>query len=470
METKKKIYVLEEHKDKLIGVLEKIVSVVVSTMGPAGKNCILYDGEQLPRITKDGVTVAEFLQFDDSFEEAINKIIKETARKTGEKVGDGTTTSTLLACELISLILQKEENDIKNNLKIAKKEIDLVIKNIKSSLLELNVFDDETINILRAIVNLSSNGDKEVTNLIIDIVEKIGADGIIDVTEGLGEETFTEIQDGMLIESPAHVTHTIEVDKPYIVLVSSTIEKGHQIKSCMQLAASTYKEVPGSSFIIVAKEFSKEVRNYVTFNNRRNVHDVYLAESDGFASNMLEILDDMARLLNCKILSTDIQSDFGLQNIKIKHVAQIKSATISPQQTVLYNDIFLTEETSEIKKNLVSRVSELKKSGADKIGEITQLERRLTKFSKSAKIIVGGSTDAEKGERKDRVEDAVQALRSAINGGVVPGGGYTLYDASKELAKFSIVKSVCQKPAKILSDGIDYDISAIFDSRKVMDF
>jgi len=458
----------KEYQEKLIDTLNAISDTVSSTLGPNGKTCILYSGDVTPHVTKDGVSVAEFIQFKDHFQEAINKIVKETARKTGEKVGDGTTTSILLACELTKKILNNG-NDTQQTLRTVEASIIEVIKLLEDNTIALDIFDAETLDTLQAIIYLSSNGDIDITESIMDTLRKIGADGVLEVAISNNETTHVEVHEGILIEAPAHINKTTSVQKPLVTLVSSPIEKVHEFKSCMELAFDVFQKNK-QSLIVVAKEFSKEVQNIVTINNMNNKFSMFLVESDGFATNMYEILDDMTSLLDCKILSTDSSSPFGLQNITLEHCStKVVSATISTQQTVLHGDEFLTEDNIDTKNNLISKIAVLKQSGENKLGEIRNLERRLSKFAKSATIYVGGFTEAEKLEKKDRVDDAVKALASAINGGIIPGGGYSLYTYSKDVAS-EIVRDVCTTPAKLLSQNLDVDILEIFEQGKVMDF
>lgn len=467
----------EQYKTLLLDTLDEISSTVSSTLGPNGKTCILYNGDTIPHVTKDGVTVAEFIHFSDPFKEAINQIVKETARKTGEKVGDGTTTSILLACSLADRIIRASskpnstlgKRHILDILEEVETSIDKVIDGVRKDTIKLDLFDDNTIDILKSVIYMSSNGDNELTGIIADILMKIGPDGIIDVKESNNELTSVNILEGLMLETPTSVVKTINIEKPYIVLVSTGIEKVHQIKSLLQIALNVYTE-HGKSIIVVAKEFSKEIQDVVTINNRSNRTSVFLVESDGFANGLLTILDDMASLLNCKIMSTDNMSEYGLQNITVNHMSNnVLFATVSPNQTILQSDKFLTEENIETKKLIISEIAELKRVGESKIGEISFLQKRLSKFSKSATIYVGGFTDAERLEKKDRADDAVKALEAAVNGGIVPGGGYTIYKNSKS-AGSNIVKNVCKIPAKLLSQNVNVDIFNIFDNNKVMDF
>ncbi len=472
----KKNYILAEHIQDIKDVVQEISNIVTSTMGPMGRTNILFNGIGTPHVTKDGVTVAEFLKYDEPFKETINRIIKETARSTGHKVGDGTTTSILLATELIMkmLPLLNQRSNIRESLEILQHDIKEVTGNINKLKKDLSNFDsDEVLKILKSVVNLSSNGDTEVVNLIMGIIEKIGPNGLIDVVEVPGEDTYTEIQDGMLIEAPAYVTSVVDVSKPYIAIVANSIEKVHEFKTFMVLANRLYLE-EHANIIVIAKDFSQEIQNIVTINNRNNKFKVYLAESDGFGFTALDILDDMAMLLKCKVLSTDQTSPFGLQNVELGHLAKVKSATLAPGHTILYNDLFLDEEAKEIKEVIEFKIAELKRTSADSVGELQQLQRRLNKFSKSASIKVGGMTEADRKERKDRIDDAVQALNSAVNNGVVPGAGYALYIAAKPLHDESNLKNICELPFYALCKNAEIEgvttILESYDKGNVIDF
>ena len=458
-----------KYREKLVETLETISSTVSSTLGPNGKTCILYDGDVIPHVTKDGVTVAEFIKFKDYFQEAINRIIKETARKTGETVGDGTTTSILLACKLTEAIL-KQDGNILQVLSETDTSIKIVIDKLRAATYHVDTFNDSnTIDILRGIINLSSNGDVEITKTIVDILNDVGPDALIDVIISNNEVTHVDIKEGMSIISPAHVNKSHNLKEPYVVLVSNAIEKGHQFLSCLKLSMELYASSV-RPMIVIAKEFSKEIQDLVSVNNRGGRVSIFLVETDGFAMGMFEILDDMAALLNCKIMSTDAASDYGLQNVTLAHLSKIVvSAVVTPQHTVLQSNLFLTPENLEIKQSIINEIIKIRQVGENKTGEFRQLEKRLAKFSKSATIYVGGFTDAEKAEKKDRVDDAVKALASAVNNGVIPGGGLSLYLAGSE-SKSEIVKEVCKIPGILLSQNYSVDICKIFDTGSVMDF
>ena len=414
------------------------------------------------------------MRFDDPYAEAINRVIKETARKTAEKVGDGTTTSILLAVETMVHILTHSSEDISKALEQLVSDAKIIKNYVNTKKTDLiNFEDDRVLEILKSIISISSNGDEEVVNTLMEVLEKIGPNGLIDVTTSRGEITTTSIQDGVLIESLAHVHNTLEIKLPYVALVANKLEKVHQVKTLLLLANRLFTN-DGSGIIVVAKEFAKEVVDVININNRNMKTAVYLVEVDGYANNMLDILDDISLILNCKVLSIDSSSPYGLQNVAVDHLGQAGSAIITPQQTVIYPGVEMSEDALNIKKELEESIQYLKSTGEDRAGEIRQLEKRLTKFSKSATIRVGGYTDTAKIELKDRVEDAVQAIHSAVNNGVIPGGGMVLYKASNWLGDTALGHA-CKVPAMKLNNSIaphSFDLDIIYDKdeEKVIDF
>ena len=434
---------------KLVTTLEEISNTITQTLGPNGHTAILYDGSTIPHVTKDGVTVAEFLKYDDPFKESINSIIKETARRTGQDVGDGTTTSVLLACFLASKALTYQ-GDIQELLRTIEADIRDVIAYIERVRVELDITSDEVFEILGNIINISSNGDTEVTELLLDVIHQIGVDGLIDVVLANNSDTTVSIRNGMLIEGPAMLVHKpITIGDAHVVLVSGGIYKVHEIKTTLELA-NKLLITKGLPTVIIAKEFGKEVQDIVLANNRNKKLEMYLVETDGFGPGMLEIMDDMATVLKCKVLSTDNTAPLALQNIDLEDLGFIKGGVISPNSTVLYPEDELDEVALEVKDSILAHIRAIKEHGEERVGELRHVEKRLSKFTKSATIYVGGVTDAEKIEKKDRVDDAVHALYSAIKGGVVPGAGSTLYRAAGILELSDLIAELCKLPATIL--------------------
>jgi len=430
--------------EKLRSVLEEISSIIGGTIGPNGRTAILYNGSAIPHVTKDGVTVAEFLKFDDPFKEAVNAIIKETARRTGQDVGDGTTTSILLACYLAAAVL-KYEGDKKKLLHKLDVDLRTVIDYIQRIKKDLDITSEEVREILDNIVFISSNGDEDITILVMDAVDKIGVDGLIDVVLSGKSDTYITTRQGMLIEAPAMlIPRPVEIGEAQVILVAGKVLKVHEFTSTLQLAYNT--KLPT---IVIADEFSKEIQDIVLANNRQNKIEMYLVESDGFGPGALEILDDMATVLKCKVMSTDNTSPFSLQNIDVSDVGIVRGATISPNSTVLYPSEELDDIAKEVKDSIIAHIHAIKEDGESRPGELRHVEKRLAKFTKSATIHVGGLTEAEAIEKKDRVDDAVHALHAAIKNGVVPGGGSTLYRAA-DLVETDLFVKLCKLPAETL--------------------
>jgi len=437
--------------ERLIAILREISDTITGTLGPNGYTAILYDGGNVPHVTKDGVTVAEFLKYDDPFKEAINSIIKETARKTGQDVGDGTTTSILLACKLATSVLNYTGNR-KELLKRLSVEVGIIQDFIQNAKVSLDITDKNTFDVLESIINIASNGDKDITELLIDVVGTIGIEGLIDVVISNNTDTFVNVRGGMLIEAPAMLVHrTVTLDKSKVLLIAGSVFKVSEFKSTMTLAREILLKT-GKSLVVVAKEFSKEIQEVVNANNRLKNFSMYLVETDGFGPGMLEIMDDMATVLQCKVLSTNNTSPFALQNVVASDLGDLAGAVINTNSTVLYPLYDLDEVALEVKESILEHIHTIKSKGEGHVGELRHVEKRLSKFTKSATISVGGYTEAEKLERKDRVDDAVHAISAAIRGGVVSGAGSTLYRAS-QLAIHPILVDLCKLPAQTLHEN-----------------
>jgi chaperonin GroEL len=449
----------KEVKDKLLRILNKINSTVISTMGPNGNTAVLFDGINSPHITKDGVSVSEFLNFKDPFEQAINLIVKETARKTAKTVGDGTTTSILLAISLIKSIFAVSKNHTSRiqHLKSVKKDIDIIIDFIKRNTINVN-----SRNIVDAVANISSNGDTEVTDIIAHAIDKIGFEGILEVEESESHQTTVHITDGMSMYTKAHVYKTEELYKPQVVLCSDKISNISSIKSLLKIANSVKTQRDGS-IILIAKEFTKDIVDIIYRNNAMNLTSLFLVEADGFAHTFYDIMDDMSIILNTKVLTTDVNSaNLSIMNLQ-EDLSVVDKAIISPNQTVLLKDKMLEDnmDALERKKLILSKIEKIKSSGDSKTGELSQLKKRLSKFNKSATIRVGGFTESAMKEQKDRIDDAVQAVSSAIRSGVVPGAGYILYKAwVEEKLKFSSshMETLCKSPINVLIKDTELNI------------
>ncbi len=468
-----RIYKVDNNIDQMIRVLEEIQNIITSTLGPSGATSILYNGGYIPHVTKDGVSVAEFLKYDDPLSETINRIVKETARKTVETIGDGTTTSILLATTLTIYLLRNYPNLNKRRLFIETLEslIEKVLHDISSEKTLLTIFDDDSvISTLTSIAKISSNQDSEIVETISSVLKEIGPNGLIDVQQTNGEGISADIKSGVFFESKTSAIIREDLSNISIVLVENSIDKLHEFKRFMEYAHGKYKESK-TSFIVVAKEFSLEIQNIVMINNKRGNFKVYLVENDAFGYTALEILNDVADIFEINTLSTNPNDVNSIQNLTSSNIGSVEKATITPSSLVLYTH-GLSEKALKTKEELENKLNDLKSSGTASVGELSALTKRLAKLSNSALIRVGGATDVEAKEKTDRMEDAVKAISSAVNNGVLPGGGTVLYKISKTINN-NAIKTMLEAPAKVLLKYSDIDLDAldgIIESGNVYDF
>ncbi len=414
----------------LIGeVVREFTDTVSSTLGPGGRTVIIGDSSaQVPHVTKDGVTVAESIHYDDNFRESIVALLKESARKTAEEVGDGTTTSTLLAGKLIELgilCLPKVKN--RRNFFIGMKDYGDRIVDYLDDCKKLIVDDREMV---KNIVRISSNNDADVVELLSTIVDDIGADGLINVELIDSDETTVSISEGASIESNCIPIggNPSDLEDPRIVLIEGSVKDIHEIRTLLE-TLHTSKH----SAVIIAKDFSQDVIRNITVNNTKGTLKIDLVAAEGFGSHRLDILNDIATISGATIVSTDGSTEKLLRSFSQEFFGRLKKSVVTSRSAILvpYPEILDSQRTT-----IESTISELKASLLSPEfdeGMIRNVKRRLSKYNKVATISVGGFTQAEALERKDRIDDAVCAISSGINGGIIPGAGSVLYTASRKL-------------------------------------
>lgn len=416
-------------KSELLEVLNDFETSVIATFGPLGKTVIISTLEGIvPHVTKDGVTVSESIVYSDTLKNNIAALIKEAARKTSEEVGDGTTTATLLAINLIKESLNSIHSNMRSYLEGIDKAVDYVIECLQEDIKEIEMGSEE----MKAVINISSNNDLEITSLLTDITEKIGPHGIIDVKYGEGE-TNVIISNGAVIESNIVAYPDVNYIYEYnnrtdILLVEGVIEKVNEIKEVLKYAALGDK----TPIVIIAQGFSQEVHRVVNINNQNESCKVSLIEAEGFSTSRLQILKDIALITGAEILSTQGATPLDLRTFNSVHLGTVNGIVVNPHQIILYCDKALLE-SKEVLARKAQLIEEYEGSKITEtivsVGENSVLKRRLSKFVSLATIFVGGRTKAEQQEKRDRMEDAVAAISAAVNGGVLPGGGAALYRA-----------------------------------------
>lgn len=471
MKTGKKIIISnKENNSKLYQIIDNFTSVVSSTLGPGGKTVIIDKGDEVPHVTKDGVTVAESIHFTDPYADNIISLLKESARKTARDVGDGTTTSTLIAGELIKLgVTGLADKEVTN-----KREFFDGIMTYGNRIVEYLddskrlIIDDNDI--VKNIIKISSNNDDKIVELLGDIVDEVGTDGLINVVNSDSNETTVSLTAGALIEGN-NVTYPKTYVDARILLVEGALTDVSGIRNIL----SSTKDSP---LIIIAKEFSPSVINTVNTNNNREATDVGLIIAEGFGKNRLDILNDLALITNSTVVSTDGSTVYLLRDFSTDYLGYAKEVTIAQRESIIVpSDDILELSKNEINENIKTLKEKLDGDNKDP-GYIKTIKNRLSKYTKVATIKVGGVTEAEAIETKDRVDDAICAISSAVNGGVIPGGGIVLYEGAQKLKtqlnkRDDVSRSfilgartmliACTKPTRRIIENADIDFRVYVD-------
>lgn len=406
-------------------IVEEFCNAVVGTMGPGGKNVIIDQGDIVPLVTKDGVTVSESISYTDPYKNAIVSLIKEAARKTGNEVGDGTTTSTLLAKMLIIQGLDKLTGSI-NRYEFfeALDEASMIVTDyLNDSITEV----ENDHGILESIVKISTNSDEAITKLIMEAVDKAGADGIINVKKYDEPTTAVSVTDGASINSTVFIDQPTEYETADIVLVEGPITDVNDIVPILKHASLV------GNVVLVAKEFDERVLKVLQINRKQYKANVIAVEAEGFGNGRVEVLERLSHVTGATVLSSDKSTSTDVRDFSAVHAAAVSEVNINPSEVVFTPTRNIDpKEREQIVNDLKTRYNAAKVD-MNNTAKATQLKRMLSKYSNVATIYVGGTTEGEVVEREARVTDAVCAVSAAINGGVLPGGGRALECAIKAL-------------------------------------
>ena len=409
---------------KLQTGVEKISKAVVATLGPNGRNVVIAQkGGNLPTSTKDGVTVAKTITLKDPVENLGAQMVKQAAVQTGDSAGDGTTTSTLLAKELITegmMCLNNKHNAvaIKRGMEKASK---MVVDSLKTSSTEIS--SEEQI---KQVATISANNDEEVGNLIAAAMDKVGLEGVVTVEESKSYETTLETVEGMQFDrgykSPYFVTDNssmqAQLDEPYILLYDGKISA---VKELLPILESVSQQ--NKSLLIIAEDIDGEALAAMIVNKMRSILKCCAVKAPDFGERRTHILEDIATLTGGTLISK--QKGMRLDKITFDHLGTARGVTIEKDRTTIV-DGNGTEES------IKSRLEEIKDQidRAESNYAVEQLQQRLAKMAGGVAVInVGGFTETEMKERKDRVDDALHATRAALDEGIVPGGGTALLQA-----------------------------------------
>ena len=451
-----------ELKEKLLSGIEKLNQSVSSTLGPGGRTVLIREQSGEVKVTKDGVTVAKaFHKLEDDIEDLGAQLVKQVSIKSANEAGDGTTTSTLLATELVKAGL-KEIRQGSNAVEI-KNEIDKIVSEVVKEIKELatDISSEEQI---KQVATISGNNDPEVGNLISEAIDKVGRDGVVTIEESKSGETTLEIVEGMQFDrgykSPYFVTNNATMqsvlDNPYILLYDGRISTAQELLQVLTKANSENRPL-----LIIAEDIGDEALATLIVNKMRGIVQVCAVKAPDFGERKTLIMEDIAILTGGQVISKD--KGLKLDKLSTQQITQYlgstRLVTVSKEETTIIDgkgdEATLANRATEIKDQIDKATS---------FYEREKLQERLGKLIGGVAIIsVGGNSDIEIKEKKDRVEDALYATKAALADGIVPGGGATLYrvalnhrvESNNNVAiARDIVRAALQAPfKKILSNA-----------------
>jgi chaperonin GroEL len=444
-------------RGKLVTGIDKLSNAVTSTLGPNGRNVVISKPGEYPQSTKDGVSVAKAITLEDPIEELGVQLVKQAAIKTADVAGDGTTTSTLLAAEMVKAGLTHLNNGA-NAVEI-KRGIDTAVKSLVNILREDIAEDISSEEQLEQIATISANNDPEVGKLIATAMEKVGREGVVHIEESKSGETYLETVEGMQFDRgyKSHYfvtdnnTMTCTLDNPMILMADSRFTTVKELLPILEGVSNQNR-----SLLIIAEDIDSEALATLIVNKMRGTIKVAAVKAPDFGDRRKLILDDMAVLTGGQVFSSE--KGMKLDKFQWEWFGEARLVTITKDQTTI------VDGKGDVEK-IESRINELQSQieKANSSFEQEKLQERLAKFIGGVAIIhVGGNTESEMREKKDRVDDALHATKAAIEEGIVPGGGTALLQARDCFDHdggigAQIVYDVCSAPFKKILSNAGYE-------------
>jgi chaperonin GroEL len=451
----------QEARDNLRRGVHKLARAVRVTLGPKGRNVILQKSFGSPTVTKDGVTVAKEIDLEDTYENMGARMVREVASKTSDVAGDGTTTATVLAQAIFDEGLKAVVAGV--NAMYLKRGIDRAVSDVIDELKELSIpvkSKKETAQI----GTVASNGDSEIGQQLAGAMEKVGKDGVITVEEGKSLKTEVEWVEGMQFDrgylSPYFITDPqnmeAELEEPYILIHEKKITNVKDLLPVLEKVANS-----GKPLLIIAEDVEGEALATLVINKLRGTFKCAAVKAPGYGDRRKAMLQDIAILTGGQALFEDL--GIQLENVQLNDLGRAKKVLIDKDNTTLIEG---AGKTSDIKGRIDQIRRELENSTSDYDRE--KLEERIAKLSGGvAKVNVGAATESEMKERKARVEDALHAVRAAVEEGIVPGGGIALLRSSRKLKPrglshdeevgYNIVVRACRAPLTQIAENAGAD-------------
>jgi len=418
-----------EARAAMIRGVNILADTVKVTLGPKGRNVVMDKSYGAPRITKDGVSVAKEIDLEDKFENMGAQMVKEVASKTNDEAGDGTTTATILAQAIVKEGVKYVTAGM--NPMDVKRGIDAAVETVKDSLVASakKVKDSDEI---AQVGTISANGDKEIGTMIAKAMQKVGNEGVITVEENKGIETELDVVEGMQFDrgylSPYFITNsdkmTTELDNPFILLHEKKLTNLQPMVPLLEAVVQA-----GRPLMIISEDVEGEALATLVVNKLRGGLKVVAVKAPGFGDRRKAMLEDIAILTGGQVISEDL--GIKLENVKLDDLGSCKKIKVDKDNSTIVNG---GGKKSDIEARCASIKQQVEETTSDYDRE--KLQERLAKLAGGVAVIkVGGATEVEVKERKDRVEDALNATRAAVEEGIVTGGGCALLYAAQELDK-----------------------------------
>jgi chaperonin GroEL len=462
----KQVQFSTEAREKMLRGVNILANAVKVTLGPKGRNVIIQKSFGAPRSTKDGVSVAKEIELEDAFENMGAQLIREVASKTNDKAGDGTTTATVLAQSIVqeglkSVAAGMNPMDLKRGID---KAVAAVIADIKASSKKVSANSE-----IAQVGTISANGDIEVGEMIAKAMEKVGNEGVITVEEAKTAETELDVVEGMQFDrgylSPYFITNAdkmeVQLEEPLILLFEKKLSSLQAMLPILEAVVQS-----GRPLVIIAEDIEGEALATLVVNKLRGGLRVAAVKAPGFGDRRKAMLEDIAVLTGGQVISEDL--GIKIENVTLDMLGKAKKVTITKDDTTIVDG-------AGEKAAIEARVGQIKKQIEDTTSDYDKekLQERLAKLAGGVAVIrVGGSTEVEVKEKKDRVDDALNATRAAVEEGIVPGGGIALLKATKALeglkgdnadqtAGIAIIRRAIQAPIRQISENAGVEGSIV---------
>jgi chaperonin GroEL len=462
----KDVKIAHEAREKMLRGVDILANAVKVTLGPKGRNVVIDKSFGAPRITKDGVTVAKEIELDDKFENMGAQMVREVASKTSDAAGDGTTTATVLAQAIVkegskAVAAGMNPMDLKRGIDLAAAAI---VSDLKQNSKKVTSNDE-----IAQVGTISANGDTSIGKMIAEAMKKVGNEGVITVEEAKSLETELDVVEGMQFDrgylSPYFITNAekmvAELDDPYILIHEKKLSGLQPMLPLLESIVQT-----GKPLLMIAEDVEGEALATLVVNKLRGGLKVAAVKAPGFGDRRKAMLEDIAILTGGQMIAEDL--GIKLENVTVAMLGRAKRVRIEKENTTIIDG---AGKKSDINGRIAQIKAQIEETTSDYDRE--KLQERLAKLAGGVAVIrVGGATEVEVKEKKDRVDDALHATRAAVEEGVVPGGGVPLLRAVRVLQNLKpdnddqktgidIVRRAIQAPARLIAENAGDDGSVV---------